>query len=288
MADFIAGYISGAASILLGSPLDIIKARLQVSTGNRAISSPQPYRFPTLLSTLQGTASPLLTYGALNALLFSAYNRSLPYLPSSLTGTFLAGCIGGLASFTLAAPTEAIKCRAQLSPHLSSWAVMRALLKSHGVRGLYIGGGVTAVRDAVGYGFYFATYEGAKPLFSAPEGQAAILVAGGVAGCATWASIYPLDVVKTRVQTQVLPERGEREGLLGERKGRAWHGGWSSWECARRAYAEGGAKVFFDGLGVCMARAFLVNAVQWAIYEYVMRQFREYAPEESRPVQASV
>jgi solute carrier family 25 carnitine/acylcarnitine transporter 20/29 len=102
------------------------------------------------------------------------------------------------------------------------------------VRGLYIGGGITAVRDAVGYGFYFGAYEGVKRLFPKPDGNAAILVAGGVAGCATWASVYPLDVVKTRVQTQVAG-RGRAAG---------------SWECARAAWREGGVRVFFDGLGV--------------------------------------
>jgi len=108
---------------------------------------------------------------------------------------------------------------------------------------------VTVVRDAVGYGFYFVAYEGVKRLFPEPEGGVAILSAGGVAGCATWASIYPLDVVKTRVQTQVFGEEAER--LLGGRgRGRAWHGGWGARECARCAWAEAGCRVFFDGLGV--------------------------------------
>jgi solute carrier family 25 carnitine/acylcarnitine transporter 20/29 len=70
-----------------------------------------------------------------------------------------------------------------------------------------------------------------------------VLVAGGIAGCVTWASVYPLDVVKTRVQTQI-----DSEPLLGE--GRKWHGGMGSWGCARAAYRQGGFSVFFDGLGV--------------------------------------
>lgn len=28
--------------------------------------------------------------------------------------------------------------------------------------------------------------------------------------------------------------------------------------------------MFFRGLGVCSVRAFVVNAVQWAVYEWVM------------------
>jgi solute carrier family 25 carnitine/acylcarnitine transporter 20/29 len=36
------------------------------------------------------------------------------------------------------------------------------------------------------------------------------------------------------------------------------------------AYREGGLAIFFRGLGVCSLRAFVVNAVQWAVYEWVM------------------
>ena len=67
--------------------------------------------------------------------------------------------------------------------------------------------------------------------------DAAILVAGGVAGCVTWASVYPLDVIKTRVQA-------------GAVRGSAWHGGEGAAECARRAWRERGWRVFTDGLGV--------------------------------------
>ena len=39
---------------------------------------------------------------------------------------------------------------------------------------------------------------------------------------------------------------------------------------AREAYQKEGLAVFFRGLGVCSVRAFIVNAVQWAMYEWVM------------------
>ncbi|KAF8536029.1 mitochondrial carrier domain-containing protein [Trichophaea hybrida] len=238
MADFIAGYISGAASIILGSPLDIIKARLQSPPINKPTTS-----LPPAPSSPVSTAPPIATCGVLNALLFTTYNRCLPLLPSphSLPNIFTAGALAGLTTFLISTPTEVVKLRAQLSqPPVSSWVITRGLIAIHGIKGLYIGGGVTALRDAVGYGFYFAAYEGVKRGFGEPEGAKAVLIAGGVAGCVTWASVYPLDVVKTRVQTQVFGGRGR------------------AWECARVAWREGGWRVFCDGLGVCMARAFLV------------------------------
>ena len=99
-----------------------------------------------------------------------------------------------------------------------------------------------------------------------------VLLCGGLAGIITWASIFPLDVIKTRLQTQVLHDRStqqaERHALLpadvqGQRK--------SSLGIARHLYRTEGPGVFFRGLGICSVRAFVVNAVQWAVYEWMMR-----------------
>lgn len=43
---------------------------------------------------------------------------------------------------------------------------------------------------------------------------------------------------------------------------------------ARQAYQTDGLAVFFRGLGICSVRAFIVNAVQWAVYEWMMQLLR--------------
>jgi solute carrier family 25 carnitine/acylcarnitine transporter 20/29 len=295
---------------------------------------------------------------------------------------FLAGVLGGLASFAVSAPTELLKVRAQAAPATppgtpttnteagrrsgssrqggssgagSTWAQARALLRAEGPRGFFLGGGVTAVRDAVGYGFYFVAYEAMRrELFGAaatpadrnhgggpadggapaPPELAAwkILACGGVAGVISWAVVFPLDVVKTRVQAQPVlglsPSRpigpapvrgavvvvGEHAPLLQpspplspkhakavvtatvQRVRPASSSSSSSatsvsapaspttetarrtvqaarqstWAITQAAYREGGLAVFFRGLGVCSVRAFVVNAVQWAVYEWIV------------------
>jgi len=74
---------------------------------------------------------------------------------------------------------------------------MRDIYRTHGIRGLYFGGLITSVRDSIGYGFYFWGYEGAKLLLlsetdSERSRMIKMLSAGGIAGCITWASVYPL------------------------------------------------------------------------------------------------
>lgn len=326
-ADFWAGYISGAVGIVIGNPLDILKVRLQAQSSRIPSSAPPPpaTTLPgtsspsTALSLLRkfstGTAAPILGYGALNALLFVSYNRSEALLNqafsprpvstselesaramsttgSNLWTTFLAGAIGGLATWVVSTPTELIKCRSQLAPSLaesSSWNICKRIWRYEGgLRGLYFGGTVTAIRDSVGYGFYFWSYElstrwmeqwlrhsgyaqgnGVDGVNGAETAK--VLLCGGLAGVVTWVSIFPLDVIKTRVQAQthssgtravVTGERIPLIGAPGKRMGAV--------EVAKDAYREGGMRVFFRGLMICSVRAFVVNAVQWAVYEWIM------------------
>jgi solute carrier family 25 carnitine/acylcarnitine transporter 20/29 len=104
-----------------------------------------------------------------------------------------------------------------------------------------------------------------------------VLMCGGFAGVVTWASIFPLDVVKTRVQTQMLQQpglvrNGEQASLL---RPEAQRTQLTSLQIARHAYQTEGVAVFFRGLGICSVRAFVVNAVQWAVYEWMLRLLQQ-------------
>lgn len=114
--DFWAGYLSGAVGILVGNPLDVAKVQLQAGNSFAVAAN-----FQNAATLAKGTAAPVLGYGALNALLFMSYNRSEVALnkvfatDKSLWATWLAGAVGGLATWAVSAPTELVKCRAQMS-----------------------------------------------------------------------------------------------------------------------------------------------------------------------------
>ncbi len=76
------------------------------------------------------------------------------------------------------------------------------------------------------------------------------LLAGGGAGVLSWASIIPVDVIKTRIQN------GFQGGSL---------------ECARTILREEGPKGLFRGAAPCLLRAFPVNACTFFVYEETMR-----------------
>ena len=81
------------------------------------------------------------------------------------------------------------------------------------------------------------------------RGSVDVLLAGGIAGVATWTSIYPLDVVKTVLQAQPWARNLNRSELR-------------SFAIARQIFQAGGVRAFYRGIGVCSIRAFAVNAVQ--------------------------
>lgn len=88
-----------------------------------------------------------------------------------------------------------------------------------------------------------------------------ILLCGGIAGVVTWGSVFPLDVIKTRLQAQTiadhLPGTIESSSLLRPQRQTL-----NSFQIAKETYRAEGIKAFYRGLGVCSVRAFIVNAVQ--------------------------
>ncbi|KXG53195.1 Mitochondrial carrier protein [Penicillium griseofulvum] len=291
-ADFWAGYISGAVGIIIGNPLDVIKVRLQAGHSHADTSTANLSRFEKAGSLVRGAAAPILGYGALNAILFVAYNRSLTALDGSVTDPtnpvgvspykiWLAGAAGGLASWTISSPTEFIKCRAQLDrrPDVSSWAVAKDIFRTRGWRGLYFGGGITSARDSIGYGFYFWSYELCKRFMTSDDDSShqtamKILLCGGIAGVVTWGSVFPLDMIKTRLQAQTITDlspRTESQSLLRPQRETL-----SSFQIAKETYRVEGIKAFYRGFWVCSVRAFIVNAVQWAAYEWLMKSFNSW------------
>ncbi|KAL7951149.1 mitochondrial carrier domain-containing protein [Trichoderma barbatum] len=288
-ADFWAGYLSGIVGILVGNPLDIEKVHQQTrSNVAKKLYSQSSAAF------VKGTAAPIFGYGALNALLFYSYNRSETILteaastPNAGWVTWTAGAVSGLAVWIVSAPTELIKCRAQMStPATSSWAIFKQIWQREGIRGLYYGGVVTALRDSIGYGFYFWTYElahrhwpTARENDNASSGRrdtSKILMCGGIAGIATWASVFPLDVIKSRLQTlqyshqvtaNTAPFLMHGSSRMASKSNRRY----GAWQMAKDTYREGGIRPFFRGLSICSVRAFVVNAIQWAVYEWVMNE----------------
>jgi len=134
-------------------------------------------------------------------------------------------------------------------------ACLRQILEEDGLRGLLGRGlGATLAREVPAYAFYFFAYESTSSLLAGAVPDALVpLLGGAAAGCASWVPVYPVDVVKTSLQS----ETGEAAG------------GGSALAVARDLYREGGFWVFWDGLTPKLVRAVVNHAVTFAVFEQV-------------------
>lgn len=146
--------------------------------------------------------------------------------------------------------------------HKSSIDAGRDIYRKFGVKGLYLGFHSTFLREILANAVYFYSYELIMREF-APEGEGsgkapimAAFLAGGLAGCNSWLFTYPIDYVKTLMQSQNL------ENLKYK----------SSWDCAVSQYQKEGYRTFFKGLGITLLRSFPVNGIAFFSFEYVMRR----------------
>eukprot|EP00753_Platysulcus_tardus_P002682 PLAT1179.1.p1 GENE.PLAT1179.1~~PLAT1179.1.p1 ORF type:complete len:326 (+),score=169.70 PLAT1179.1:149-1126(+) len=125
----------------------------------------------------------------------------------------LAGAGAGLAQFVATNPMEIVKIRMQVEGQAVADASKRRTAMQHvrelGFRGLYKGSAATLARDIPFSMIFFAQYAKTREAFAdARGGQASfgeVLLAGCAAGMTSAALTTPMDVVKTRLQAEVLP-----------------------------------------------------------------------------------
>lgn len=209
------------------------------------------------------------------AVLSRAFNTSSsPHDPPSYKGVALGGVGTGAIQSLLLSPVELIKIQLQLQnpsgllkAHQTyrprgPMDVARTIFQREGLRGIYRGFGITALRDAPSHGFYFWTYEYMREQLhpgcrkNGDENLRTMLVSGGLAGVASWVCCYPLDVVKTRLQAQSGIAPLKYNGIV---------------DCLRKSVRDDGYGVLWRGLGTAVCRAFLVNGAIFAAYEVALR-----------------
>lgn len=213
------------------------------------------------------------------AVISRVFDSSLsPTDPPSYKGVALGGVTTGAIQSLLLSPVELIKIRLQLQTpttkttpsskpdstryhHKGPLQVAKTIFQKEGLKGLYRGLGITILRDAPAHGFYFWTYEYMREQLhpgcrkNGQESLKTMLMAGGLAGVASWVCCYPSDVIKTRIQSQTANSM-KYKGIL---------------DCIRKSVKEEGYAVLWRGLGTAVARAFVVNGAIFSAYEISLR-----------------
>ncbi|XP_046418929.1 mitochondrial basic amino acids transporter isoform X1 [Neodiprion virginianus] len=278
--DFAAGCLGGCAGVMVGHPLDTIKVHIQTQDFRNPKYTGTWNCFRTIVARdsvaglYRGMSSPMVGVAFVNAIVFGVYGNTQRQLsePESLYSHFIAGAMAGIAQSPVCSSMELAKTRLQLQtgngPQFSGPVhCLRHIYRNEGFRGIFKGLGVTFLREAPGYGIYFFTYEALTRSSSpAPISTFNMLMAGGLAGTASWIVTYPVDVIKSRLQAEVT---GRYSGAL---------------DCLRQSVSAEGYACLFKGLNSTIIRAFPTNAATFTVVTWAFRLLGN-APAEAPEVQ---
>nr|XP_029511617.1 solute carrier family 25 member 48-like isoform X3 [Oncorhynchus nerka] len=124
--DFLAGWIGGASSVIVGHPLDTVKTRLQAGKGykNTLHCVLQIYRKETVAGFFKGLSFPLASITVYNSVVFGFFNNTQRVIskfrhgderqPCGMLDMTLASMLTGLMSVGLGAPVDLVKIRLQM------------------------------------------------------------------------------------------------------------------------------------------------------------------------------
>ncbi|KAI2626797.1 mitochondrial carrier domain-containing protein [Xylaria nigripes] len=289
LRSFAAGGFGGVCAVVVGHPFDLVKVRMQTAEKGVYSSAIDVVRKSIARDGLRrglyaGVSAPLVGVTPMFAVSFWGYDLGKQIVTSisppshdgslSIAQISTAGFFSAIPMTAITAPFERVKVILQvqgqrLKPgeepkYKGGVDVVRQLYREGGLRSVFRGSAATLARDGPGSAAYFAAYEYIKrrltprdPATGKPQGDlslTAVTCAGGAAGIAMWIPVFPVDTVKSRLQTA--------EGNV------------SIGSVVRELYARGGMKAFFPGFGPALARAVPANAATFLGVELAHQAMR--------------
>mmetsp|Transcript_23933 Transcript_23933/g.35135 ORF Transcript_23933/g.35135 Transcript_23933/m.35135 type:complete len:298 (+) Transcript_23933:40-933(+) len=286
----IAGGIGAICCAYSGNPFDVIKVRLQTqnhihNTTTSFYSGPidcftKICKEEGILALWKGVTPALSSAFIENSVLFSA-NGVIRRFYTEYSGkdadklTFqehaLMGGASGVFSATCITPAEMIKCRTQVNHKKSSpWRALITVMKEEGIRGLFRGLSSTIGRDVPFTFIFFGGYSAWTTLLCSTKSWVlcstnengrvdedvklnpfGIYLAGGFAGACAWSVTFPIDSVKSRIQTS--PTSASFVSVM------------------NAIFREQGIRGFYKGWSSAVVRAFPANAGLFLGYETAMK-----------------
>ncbi|CDZ97026.1 mitochondrial carrier [Phaffia rhodozyma] len=280
--DLTSGTAGGVAQVLVGQPFDLVKVRMQTSPPGTYKSvlecAALVVKNEGPLAFYKGTLTPLLGIGLCVSIQFAALNSTKRYFserngPGKDLGygqLFTAGVAAGLANSVIAGPVEHIRIRLQTQPnvtpklYLGPWDCAKKLYAHNGLQGIFKGQVPTLIREGLGYGAYFCAYEALVQRHINSTGlkreeitSGYTVLYGAAAGYALWGCIYPIDVIKSKLQTDSFTASTGQKYT-------------SSLDCFRKVWAKEGVSGFTRGLGPTLIRSPFSNGATFIGYELMM------------------
>ncbi|KAL4001828.1 Mitochondrial carrier family protein [Acanthocheilonema viteae] len=271
IVDLAAGTVGGVVNVAVGQPLDTVKVKMQTfptfyPKGIRCFES--ILRLDGIRGLYAGTSPALVANIAENAILFTAYGYCRKVVAFCIgrskledmtpVENALSGSLASVFAAMAICPTELVKCKLQAQkeafPGIRStpFSICRSMYRTSGIRAFYTGLLSTLCRETVGYFLFFGAYELSR-FYLIPEGKSkseiGILrtaLSGGIGGVVLWSVVYPVDVVKSRMQVA---------------------GAGSFVDIFRSIVKNEGIQTLYSGLTITLIRAFYATGCLFVGYE---------------------
>lgn len=151
--------------------------------------------------------------------------------------------------------------------YTSTLKAYQRIFSQYGIQGLYKGQVITMLREWQGYGAYFLAYEWLVQRATVHAGRNKsdlslweVMSFGALAGYAMWIPVFPVDSIKSRIQTDALnPAEAKYKGWM---------------DCASKVVKSEGVGALYRGFLPCLLRAAPVNASTFLAYEFAMRMLQ--------------
>uniref|UniRef100_A0A8C9VYV6 Solute carrier family 25 member 25 n=1 Tax=Scleropages formosus TaxID=113540 RepID=A0A8C9VYV6_SCLFO len=185
----------------------------------------------------------------------------------------VAGGGAGAVSRTCTAPLDRLKVLMQVHASRSNTMCITGgfgqMIREGGVRSLWRGNGINVLKIAPESAIKFVAYEQIKRLIGSNQETLGImerLVAGSLAGAIAQSSIYPMEVLKTRL---ALRKTGQYLGIM---------------DCAKHVFQKEGLAAFYKGYIPNMLGIIPYAGIDLAVYETLKNAWlQRYATDSADP-----
>uniref|UniRef100_A0A8D0CS71 Calcium-binding mitochondrial carrier protein SCaMC-2-A-like n=1 Tax=Sander lucioperca TaxID=283035 RepID=A0A8D0CS71_SANLU len=185
----------------------------------------------------------------------------------------VAGGGAGAVSRTFTAPLDRLKVMMQVygsrTNNMCIMSGMMQMIKEGGVKSLWRGNGVNILKIAPESALKFMAYEQIKQLICSEKETLNIVerfVAGSLAGVIAQSTIYPMEVLKTRL---ALRKTGQYSGIL---------------NCAKQIFRNEGLAAFYKGYVPNMLGIIPYAGIDLAVYETLKNRYlQQYGTNDTNP-----
>ncbi|KAL0089751.1 mitochondrial carrier domain-containing protein [Phycomyces blakesleeanus] len=283
------GGLAGVVSRFFIAPLDVIKIRMQLQThrtefglqGSKILESNVKYTSMTqtmkkiakeegIRGLYKGNVPAEYLYLSYSAVEFWAYKelemaletmdhkKQIPHVAK----TFLCGMAAGSVATMATYPFDLLRTRFAMEDsrkHISLVSAIKKIYNTEGKRGFYRGVGPTLVQIMPYMGLVFSSYDALAAGFKKMREQGLIdpdykplqdMLSGALSSVIGKTAVYPMDVVRKRMQAQTFPSVGV-----------SW------WTCLQQIVQKEGYSSLYKGLTPSLVKVAPAVSLTFLVFE---------------------